>query len=317
MTVSKDNGGLNFRDFEGFNLAMLGKQRWKLITNSFSLLTRVLKAKYFPIIGFLVANIGHNPSYTWRSIQSTIPLLSLGYRWKIGDISNINVWTNPWIRSRTNMHPTTAPPQELYADLRVSHLFDSVRNTWNCALLNTIFNTQDVADICKIPLHTRALQDSIIWKVSPNGNYSVKTAYRLCLNLVLHDSSLRVNDLIFIVAVFNVNLFALSAMVHLKMNCTSLQIVHMLSRVGLRLAHVFTWEKPSANSLKCNVDGAMTEGKFGIVTAAECEATAMKHALTLALSNGFERVIFENDCQQAVNALHNDYLYANELILCS
>ncbi|WJX95209.1 hypothetical protein P8452_76553 [Trifolium repens] len=26
MTVSKDNGGLNFRDLEGFNLAMLGKQ---------------------------------------------------------------------------------------------------------------------------------------------------------------------------------------------------------------------------------------------------------------------------------------------------
>ncbi|PNX80526.1 eukaryotic translation initiation factor 3 subunit c [Trifolium pratense] len=79
----------------------------------------------------------------------------------------------------------------------------------------------------------------------------------------------------------------------------------------------------------------MTEGKFGIgicfrdslgsfvqahtmifpfvVTTAECEATAIKHALALALSNGFERVIFESDCQQVVNALCNDYLYANEL----
>jgi ribonuclease HI len=33
-----------------------------------------------------------------------------------------------------------------------------------------------------------------------------------------------------------------------------------------------------------------------VVTAAECEATAMMHALKLALSNGFERVIFESDC---------------------
>ncbi|MCI10405.1 eukaryotic translation initiation factor 3 subunit C, partial [Trifolium medium] len=48
-------------------------------------------------------------------------------------------------------------------------------------------------------------------------------------------------------------------------------------------------------------------------TAAECEAIAMKHALALALSNGFEIVIFESDCQQVVNALRNDYLYANEL----
>ncbi|KAK2371628.1 two-component response regulator ARR10 [Trifolium repens] len=94
--------------------------------------------------------------------------------------------------------------------------------------------------------------------------------------------------------------------------------------------HVLTWEKPSANWLKCNVDGAifMTEEKFGIgicfrdsmssfvqahtmifpfiVTVAECEANAMKHALKLALSNGFERVIFESDCQQVVNALRND-----------
>ncbi|GAU43282.1 hypothetical protein TSUD_36320 [Trifolium subterraneum] len=101
--------------------------------------------------------------------------------------------------------------------------------------------------------------------------------------------------------------------------------------------HVHTWEKPPGNWLKCNVDGVifMTEGKFGIgicfrdssgsfvqahtmtfpfeVIVAECEATAMKHALALALSNGFERVLFESDCQQVVNALRNDYLYANEL----
>ncbi|PNX77260.1 hypothetical protein L195_g033223 [Trifolium pratense] len=76
-------------------------------------------------------------------------------------------------------------------------------------------------------------------------------------------------------------------------------------------AHVLTWEKPSTNWLKCNVDGVilMTGGKFGIVTAAECEATAMKHAIALASSNG----IFESDCQQVVNALRNDCLYANEL----
>ncbi|PNY00401.1 replication protein A 70 kDa DNA-binding subunit [Trifolium pratense] len=250
------------------------------------------------------------------------------------------------------MRPSTTPHGN-YANLRVSHLFDSVHNTWNCALLNTVFNTQDVADICKIPLHSRPAQDSIIWTTSPNGNYSVKTAYRLCLNLVLHDSSLRVNGV-----VFNVKLFALFAMAHLKMNCTSLQIALTLSRVGRRLAsdliwdfnwcrnmlntdhtlaHVLTLKKPSKNWLKCNVDGAIftTEGKFGIsicfrdslgsfvqahtmiipfvVIIAECEATAMKHALALALSNGFERVIFESDRQQVVNDLCNDYLYANAL----
>jgi hypothetical protein len=40
-----------------------------------------------------------------------------------------------------------------------------------------------------------------------------------------------------------------------------------------------------------------------LVTDADCEAVGMKHALALALSNDFERVIFESDCQQVVNVL--------------
>jgi hypothetical protein len=39
------------------------------------------------------------------------------------------------------------------------------------------------------------------------------------------------------------------------------------------------------------------------VTAAECEATTLKQAFSLAISNGYDRVIFESDCQQVVNVL--------------
>lgn len=83
LTTSKTHGGLNFRDIEGVNLGMLGKQSWKLTTNAHSLLTRVLKSKYFSKKGFLESNLNHNPSYILRIIWSTIPLLTLGYRWKI------------------------------------------------------------------------------------------------------------------------------------------------------------------------------------------------------------------------------------------
>jgi hypothetical protein len=168
---------------------MLGNQGWKLITNSSSILTRVLKAKYFPRSGFLDAN--NNPSYTWRSIHSTMPLLSLGYRWKIGDRNKIDAWIDPWIRTRINMQPTTTPHGH-HDNLRVSQLFDPISNTWNHALLNMLYNAQDVADICKIPIHSRAPQYAIIWKASSNGMYSIKTAYRLCFNIVPHDNYLSV-----------------------------------------------------------------------------------------------------------------------------
>jgi len=139
MTVCKDQGGLNFRDLEGFNLVMLGKQGWKLITNSSSLLTRVVKAKYFLRSGFLGATIGHSPSFTWRSIWSTILMLSLGYRWKIGDGNNINAWKDPWIRTRQNLWPFTISTSNL-TNMTVSQLFNLTTNTWNRDFIASIMN---------------------------------------------------------------------------------------------------------------------------------------------------------------------------------
>jgi len=34
MKIKKDYGDLSFWDLEGFNLAILGKQGWKVLTNS-------------------------------------------------------------------------------------------------------------------------------------------------------------------------------------------------------------------------------------------------------------------------------------------
>jgi hypothetical protein len=140
----------------------------------------------------LDAKLGHSPSYTWRSIWSTIPLLTLGYRWRIGDGKSINVWSDPWIRTRNNMKPTTPSPYHL-SHLTVSQLFDHQQNTWDLTLLNSIMNTQDVSDICKIPLYSRALSDSVVWTSTPSGCYTVKSAYKLCISLTDHESLPRVD----------------------------------------------------------------------------------------------------------------------------
>jgi hypothetical protein len=62
--------GMGFKSFKAFNMAMVGKQAWKLVSNPESLFTRLLKAKYFPIGDYFGDGIGHNPSYVWRSIWS-------------------------------------------------------------------------------------------------------------------------------------------------------------------------------------------------------------------------------------------------------
>jgi len=61
--MRKEYGGMGFRHLFGFNLAMLGKQGWKLQTEPDTIVTRIYKAKYFPRTDFLGARLGHNPSY--------------------------------------------------------------------------------------------------------------------------------------------------------------------------------------------------------------------------------------------------------------
>lgn len=63
LCVPKKWGGLGFRRMREFNVALLGRQAWNIISNPTTLAARVLKARYFPNSSFLEANRGNNPSF--------------------------------------------------------------------------------------------------------------------------------------------------------------------------------------------------------------------------------------------------------------
>jgi hypothetical protein len=68
LTQAKEEGGLGFRDLHAFNMAMLSKQAWRILTEPELLCARVLAAKYFLEGDILKAKPRRNISYTWRSI---------------------------------------------------------------------------------------------------------------------------------------------------------------------------------------------------------------------------------------------------------
>jgi hypothetical protein len=105
--MSKKNGGLGFRDLHLFNISMLARQAWRLLTNPNSLCGRVLKAKYFPNSSILGCQAKGSISYSWRSILQGVDLLKKGLIWRVGDGGQINIWVDPWIPRGVTQRPAS------------------------------------------------------------------------------------------------------------------------------------------------------------------------------------------------------------------
>lgn len=91
MCKLKSNGGTGFRNFQAFNLAMLTKQGWKLLTNLDSPFAKVYKARYYPNGDVLKSKLGYNPLYAWRSIFKALEVIQKGTRWRVGNSKLIHI----------------------------------------------------------------------------------------------------------------------------------------------------------------------------------------------------------------------------------
>lgn len=93
----KLQGGMSFRNMSAFNKALLAKQVWRLIHNPNSLLARVLKSKYFRDKDIMDAELGHNPSFVWRSLMWSRELIQKKLCWRVGDGNSISIKRDAWI----------------------------------------------------------------------------------------------------------------------------------------------------------------------------------------------------------------------------
>ncbi|KAK8335227.1 hypothetical protein V6Z11_A09G040100 [Gossypium hirsutum] len=92
----KGMGGLGIRDVRLFNLALLGRQVWRLINNKDSLCFKVLSSKYFPDGNIFKAKKVDKASFTWSSIATAAEALKDGFGWQVGNGDIINIQTDNW-----------------------------------------------------------------------------------------------------------------------------------------------------------------------------------------------------------------------------
>ncbi|XP_019197734.1 PREDICTED: uncharacterized protein LOC109191563 [Ipomoea nil] len=182
LSVPKCRGGLGFRRLHEFNIALLAKQGWRLLTTSHSLVRQLLKAKYFPKCEFMEASISNNPSYMWRSIMAGQSVLREVLARRIGDGKATKIWSWPWLADPSNASLITSLVDAL-REATVSGLMNE-RGQWDEEILNDLFEEADVRRIIATPIANH-LPDSWRWVGDIRGAYSVKHGYKILTAVVL------------------------------------------------------------------------------------------------------------------------------------
>ncbi|KAM1949581.1 hypothetical protein ACFX15_009620 [Malus domestica] len=177
----KMEGGLGFRFLYAFNLGMLAKQGWRLLSNPQSLVATVLKAKYFPTSSFMEAPLKPGASYVWKSIYTARNVLSLGLRWQVGTGHSIRIWEDPWIPIPLRFRPYSPKPVGCTLTM-VNELIDHVAKCWKIDVLQSLFSAEEVNLIRKIPLSVRNSPDHLLWHHERHGRFTVRSAYHVARN---------------------------------------------------------------------------------------------------------------------------------------
>ena len=138
MCKAKSKGGMGFRNLQAFNLAMLAKQGWRLLSNPDSLCAKVFKARYYPNSDVLNSKLGCSPSYTWRNIFKGLEVIWKGTRWRVGNGRLIHIWEDKWLPSPTT-YKVISPPKPFDDFPMVSALIDENSRRWKVDTLKSLF----------------------------------------------------------------------------------------------------------------------------------------------------------------------------------
>ncbi|KAK5770921.1 hypothetical protein PVK06_047081 [Gossypium arboreum] len=180
-------GGMWFRDLSKFNIALLAKHGWCIMENPSSLISCVLRDKYFNGSNFMEAPLGTNPSLIWKSIWCAKGFLGLGLKLRIGSGTEVSIWHDYWLPGNDQRLIST---EKVVGLNWVSDLILLNPNRWNSDIIYSNFAKEEVDKIVSIPIPTTRQSDKVVWFNDKSGTYSVKSGYKMLLN----QSNVNVNE---------------------------------------------------------------------------------------------------------------------------
>ncbi|CAJ2647435.1 unnamed protein product [Trifolium pratense] len=309
LSVSKDYGGMGFKNLQAFNIAMLGKQAWNLVTKPSSLITKLLKARYFPKCDFFDSSIGHNPSYVWRSIWSSKSVVQGGCKWSIGTGENISIWEQNWLKEGMSI-PIPSDMQHVGDITTRAGLWNHVN-----AGLNTNNNIDDnlFSVLHRLDKDQQEFFSVMVWSIWKRRNNQVWD------NITDSDQTV------------------VERARHLITSWRDAQQIRSLTNTVQTVPQKMIWVKPSHGRYKCNVDASfsLTHNKVGIgmcirddhgrfvaartqwvepiLDVEHGEAIGLLQALKWAVDLQLHDIDFEMDCKRVVDSLYSKRTYFSDL----
>ena len=158
----------------------MAKQVWRFLYHQDTLLFKVFGAKYFPNGNILDAQIHSKCSYAWRSILTARGVIEKGAIWRVGSGQMIDVWHHRWQLDLN--HSKIISPNANNDVSRVCDLFLPGTRTWDPRRLASCFLPWEADMVRKIQVCADGEGDILIWPLTANGDYSVKSAYRMLVD---------------------------------------------------------------------------------------------------------------------------------------
>lgn len=94
---SKRNGGLSLKDTKTFNLALLAKLAWRMLSEKNAKWNNLIRARYFRNEDPLCDTLQKSGTWIWQSIKKGLEVIKKFYIWEVGDGTSINVFKHNWI----------------------------------------------------------------------------------------------------------------------------------------------------------------------------------------------------------------------------
>ncbi|CAN1132549.1 Transposon TX1 uncharacterized 149 kDa protein [Linum perenne] len=175
LTKPKREGGLGFRNFRMFNLALLAKQGWRLTNNPDQLWAKLIKGLYYKDKNFMEAEKGKNASWIWASLCDAREVLHKGVRKNNVSGRNTRAFQDPWIPTL----PTFKLRNQSTMERVVENWIDAETGEWKREMIDRECDPRDVMEILKIPIGPGEGKDKWVWHHDTTGEYTVKSGYHI------------------------------------------------------------------------------------------------------------------------------------------